>query len=337
MKTEKKITINDIAKEAGVSRSLVSSVLTNMQNGKQIYRVSKETTAKIQEIMVRHNYHPNFSARALRKGDNPLIGVILSDISNRFFAVVSRSIDDYAQKKGFMAIFGNTDEKAEKLAESIELFYNKGVQGFIIVPCVGCEDTIRHYRQMGVPIVLLDRDFQNSGLSSVTIDNMGAARQLTQRLIMDGHKKIELVSYDTSLWIINEREAGYREEMIKNGLEKEIRIHRPEYCNYSQIESIIIDAHKRGVEALVFTTYRVAMLGRKATLKNRIVSQCAFACFNNADTFDIYENGMYYVEQPIDDLATHAVDLLIRRLKDNHSEEQKIILPPRIETTELMD
>ena len=160
MKTEKRITINDIAKEAGVSRSLVSSVLTNMQNGKQIYRVSKETTAKIQEIMVRHNYHPNFSARALRKGDNPLIGVILSDISNRFFAVVSRSIDDYAQKKGFMAIFGNTDEKAEKLAESIELFYNKGVQGFIIVPCVGCEDTIRHYRQMGVPIVLLDRDFQ---------------------------------------------------------------------------------------------------------------------------------------------------------------------------------
>ena len=79
------------------------------------------------------------------------------------------------------------------------------------------------------------------------------------------------------------------------------------------------------------------MLGRKATLKNRIVSQCAFACFNNADTFDIYENGMYYVEQPIDDLATHAVDLLIRRLKENHSEEQKIILPPRIETTELMD
>ena len=199
MNNKKKFTINDIAKEAGVSRSLVSSVLTNMQHGKKIYRVSEETTQKIQEIMNRHNYHPNYSARVLRSGNNRTIGVILSDISNRFFSVVSRNIVNCAQQQGYMVMFGNTDENHTNLAETIDLFYSKGVQGFIVVPCIGSEETISHYKSQGVPIVLLDRDFKDSGLSSVTLDNREAAVKLTGKLLDEGYKKIELVSYDTTL------------------------------------------------------------------------------------------------------------------------------------------
>lgn len=336
MKKDKKFTINDIAKEAGVSRSLVSSVLTNIQKGRKIYRVSEETTTKILEIMERHNYRPSYSARALRNGETKIIGVILSDISNRFFAVVSRSIDDYAQKQGYMVMFGNTDDNSGNLSEAIELFYNKGVHGFIVVPCVGSEDTIRYYKDMRVPIVLLDRDFEGSGLSSVTLDNRKAAVLLTRTLLENGHRKVELVSYNTTLWTILDREDGYREAMASHGAEDYIRIHRPEYCNFEQVEEVILDAIRRGVDALVFTTYRMALLGRKATLKNDITSDCAFACFNNADTFDIYEKGMYYVKQPIEQLAKNSVELL-RDMLEGKAEENctKIVLPPQIESTGL--
>ena len=335
MEKRRKITINDIAKEAGVSRSLVSSVLTNIQKGEKIYRVSEETTMKILQIIDKYDFRPSYSARALRSGNNHTIGVILSDISNRFFSVVSRNIVNCAQKQGYMVMFGNTDEKPENLSENIETFRSKGVQGFIVVPCVGAEDTIMHYKEQGVPIVLLDRDFKNSGLSSVTLDNRKASVQLTDRLISEGYRKIELVSYSTELGIIKDRENAYIDRMKECGHEVHTKVHRPQYCNFEEVENLILDATARGVEALVFTTYRMALLGRRATLRHNISSPCAFACFNNADTFDIYEKGMYYVKQPIEQFAENAVSLIIRELEENGEKEYtKIILEPQIETTE---
>ena len=127
MNNNRKYTISDIAREAGVSRSLVSSVLTNIQKGRKVYRVSEETSRRIQEVIERYDYHPNYSARVLRSGNSRIIGVVLSDISNRFFSVVSRNIVKCAQERGYMVMFGNTDENTENLAQTIELFYSKGV------------------------------------------------------------------------------------------------------------------------------------------------------------------------------------------------------------------
>ena len=79
---KKKITINDIAKEAGVSRALVSFILSNEAKGEKIYRVSDGTTRKVLDIIRKYDYHPSDSARRLRSGESGIIGVILSDISN---------------------------------------------------------------------------------------------------------------------------------------------------------------------------------------------------------------------------------------------------------------
>lgn len=333
---KRKITINDIAKEAGVSRSLVSSVLTNIQKGKKFYRVSEETTAKIVEIMNRYDYHPNYLARTLRSGNTRTIGVLLSDISNRFFSILSRDIMNYAQQRGYMVMFANTDDNTENLANAIELFSSKGVQGFIVVPSEGSEETILHYKSQSLPIVLLDRDFPESGLSSVTLDNGKAAFILTEKLLESGHRKIEFVSYDTSVKIIHDRENGYLEAMRQHGLEGLSHIHRPEYCNSRQIEKLILDAVDRHVEALVFATYRMALLGRRATLKHEVTANCEFACFNNADTFDIYEKSMWYIKQPIDLFAKDSVDLLIDTLEGKEGDEtiRKIVLPPQLKNTE---
>ena len=184
--------------------------------------------------------------------------------------------------------------------------------------------------------VLLERDFPGSGLSSVLLDNRKASAQLTGSLLKDGHKKVEFVSYDTTMQTILEREKGYKDEMVQHGLDNNIRVHKPRYCNYDDIQALILDAISRKVEALVFATYRMALLGRQATLRNSITAPCAFACFNNADTFDIYEKSMYYVKQPIEDFARYSVELLVGELEGAQKEEggTKIVLPPQIEKTQ---
>ncbi len=89
----RKVTIKDIATEAGVSIALVSFVMSNRDCGQENYRVNRETAQRILEIADKLNYQPNNAARMLRSGKTNTIGVIVSDISNKFFADIARCID----------------------------------------------------------------------------------------------------------------------------------------------------------------------------------------------------------------------------------------------------
>ena len=160
----RKVTIKDVAARAGVSVTLVSFVMSNQANGTAVkYRVSDETARRILQIAAELNYQPNNAARALRNGRTRVIGVILSDISNKFFADIARCIEDRAFECGYSALFGSTDESAERLKNLIEVFLNKGVDGLILVPCEGSDQAIRAIEQRNVPLVLLDREVAGGG------------------------------------------------------------------------------------------------------------------------------------------------------------------------------
>ena len=102
--TRGQVTIKDIAREAGVSTALVSFVMSNAVAGEQLYRVSSETSKRVLKVAERLQYKPNNSARALRSGKTGTIGVILSDISNPFFAEIARYIEDQAYKYNYNVI-----------------------------------------------------------------------------------------------------------------------------------------------------------------------------------------------------------------------------------------
>ena len=112
------------------------------------------------------------------------------------------------------------------------------------------------------------------------------------------------------------------------------RIHRPEYCNYDEIKQIVLDANKRKTEALIFSTYNMSLMGRKAFLSNglRVPQDCFFACFNNSDVFDLYEPDIMYVKQPIEQFAVESMTLLIRKINGSEGAQSctKVILQPEI-------
>ena len=123
----RRVTIKDIAAEAGVSIALVSFVMNNKANGRDTYRVNKNTAQRILDVARRLDYQPNNAARTLRCGRTNTIGVIVSDISNKFFADIARCIEDRAYKYNYTVLFGSTDENAGKLHNLVEVFLNKGI------------------------------------------------------------------------------------------------------------------------------------------------------------------------------------------------------------------
>lgn len=214
---EKRVTVKDVAREAGVSPALVSFVMSNVNAGKRTYRVNEETAKHILSVAERLNYCPNTSARSLKSGKFNTIGVILSDISNAFFSEIARIIEDEAYKNHYYVLFGSTDEDSSKLEQLIRVFEDKGVDGLLVVPCADSDRCINKVAARGVPVVLLDRNIDGP-FPSVTLDNRSAAFDLTNKLIAKGYRRIEMLSYTMNLSNIRDREAGYMECMSEFGL-----------------------------------------------------------------------------------------------------------------------
>ena len=203
----KRVTIKDIATEAGVSIALVSFVMNNKADGKETYRVNKETAQRILEVAQKLNYQPNNAARTLRSGKTNTIGVIVSDISNKFFADIARCIENHAYKHKYTVLFGSTDENPQKLENLVEVFRNKGIDGLIVVPCEDADEIIRDIARQNIPLVLLDREVPDLEVNSVVLNNRRAGYETTEALIRRGFTRIEMISYSMGLSNIRAKRA----------------------------------------------------------------------------------------------------------------------------------
>lgn len=330
----RKITIRDIAAEAGVSIALVSFVMNGKSDGKGGYRVNKETAERIRSVAERLNYQPNDAARMLRSGKTNTIGVIVSDISNKFFADIARCIEDRAYKHKYTVLFGSTDENPQKLENLIEVFRNKGIDGLIVVPCEGAEPTLRKLANENFPLVLLDREVSGADLSSVVLNNRRAGSQVTEVLVRQGFRRIEMVSYSMNLSNIREREEGYRSCMTENGLGEYVRIHHLRHERLERIVEVLRDAQARQVEAFVFATNTLAMQGVTAMFRMgcQIPRDFSMACFDTNEAFGLYRTAAACVSQPIERFGAEALDLLIKSIehRDQPMACTRIVLAPEI-------
>ncbi len=329
----KRVTIKDVAREAGVSIALVSFVM-NRDNrragGKEAYRVSEDTVARILEVAERLDYHPNSAASSLRSGKTRTIGVVVSDIANRFFSDIVRYIENVAYESGYTVLFASTDEKAGKLERMVSVLTNKGVDGLIIASCAGGEQTVRKTVETGMPVVLLDRDIEGIEASRVLLDNAGACRMGVRRLYDNGYRHIELVSYDMAVSTIRDREAGYADAMCGLGLEKFAGIHRTVYGNAGDsVTQIVADACRRGVEAMIFPTNTLSLLGLQAmnTLNLHLPDDMAVVCFDDNEVFGLYNPTVAHIGQSVEALGVKSFELLRDMIEHNAPPSRYIVEP----------
>lgn len=327
-----KITIRDIAEAAGVSISLVSFVMNGTAGSK--HKVNPETAKRILEIAERLNYQPNNAARSLRSGKTNTIGVVLSDISNKFFADIARCIEDRASQHNYTVLFGSSDENPKKLKKLIDVFLNKGVDGFIIVPCEGSETIIQKLMDASIPLVLLDRTFDDMDVSSVVLNNKKAMALAVNALLEQGYKRIELITYVTSSSNMLDRERGYVNVMKQNN--NNIHVHKVRYKDIvTQISNLVPEIVKNGAEAIVLSTNRLAIETLKALRDNniRIPDDVAVIAFDGSETFAfaLYYTSISYIKQPIELFGYEAVDLIVKHISNagqiNHS---SIVLNPEL-------
>ena len=336
---DKKVTIKDIAREAGVSSALVSFVMCNKSRGKRAYRVKEETARHILEIAAAMNYQPNLSARALKNGRTDTIGVIVSDISNSFFAEVAREMENDAYQKGYTVLFGSTDEDPDKLRKIIEVFVDRGVDGLVIVPCQHSEGIIRQVIKAGIPVVFFDREIEGIDIPSVTLNNRQASFDMTSRLIAKGYHYIEMISYDLEISNIKAREQGLIDAMVSSGLGDCYRIHRISHReNKALVDGIVSDARARGVEAFLFATNTIAVRGMSAMFRGgfNIPQDFGIASFDYNSSFEIYDTELIFSRQPVEGFSSRTMECIFDCIghKDRMTASNGVVLEAEIIDTQ---
>ncbi len=330
----KRITIRDVAREAKVSVTLVSFVMNAKRDkdGNLDCPVNAETAKRVLQVAQKLGYRRNFAAASLRSGRSNSIAVIPNDISNKFFAGISRCIEDKAKSYGYTVLFASSDESAERLDSVMDAVLAHNIDGVIVAPCAGGEAAIRKATDSGVPVVLLDRDIESiENVGKVLLDDGEAGKMATEMFINHGYKKIEMISYSLGISSLEEREAGYRQAMMDHDLYdngrhvfRSLRIRSIMYCN------IVKEAVSRGVEALFLPTYSlsalVLMTMRDMNLKTP--EDLAVIGFDVSDIYQLYSTSVTHIVQPLKQLGEKSVDVLIGMIHGKPAE--KVILKPEM-------
>jgi len=328
-----KVSLKDVAKYLGVSTALVSYVINNKEKEA---RVSEKMAKKIRSAVVKLNYQPNQIAKSLKSGKTNTIGLIVADISNPFFSSIARIIEDEARKKGYVVIFGSSDESAEKSQRLIDVFLNRQVDAFIIAPAENTEKQIKALQETGMPVVLIDRYFPTIQVDSVHIDNFQAAYNAVEHLINNGSKKIAMMAYDTNLPHIQERKRGYKAALRAHG----IRFKKEwlKEASYQNIEKDVADKMNEllfpelKVDAFFFATNTLAVESLKIINQSgiKVPDDLAIIAFDESDAFDFFYSPLSYVSQSLEDMGKGALELVTARLKDNTREYTNLIIKEKL-------
>ncbi len=331
----RKTTIKDIATEAGVSVSLVSFVMNNRAKADgsgRLYRVSEETSQKIMEVARKLDYQPNNAARSLRSGRTNTIGVIVSDISNKFFADIGRYIEDAAYKLNYTVFFGSSDENPDKMENIVGGLISRGVDGMIVVPCEKSEGSIAKIVEAGIPLVLIDRDMEGVDANRVLLNNRKAEYMAAESLIRRGCRRIEMISYAMRLSNIRDREAGYKAAMADNGLGEYVNIHNIRFKNIpGQMAKVFDDILARGVEGVVFATNTLTVEGIKRLRMSapEALDRIRIVAFDESDAFDLSDYKVSYVKQPIELFGTESVRILLDCIANGNQQSVSTTLNPQ--------
>lgn len=302
----------------GASTSTVSFIL----NGKASQmRISEALKKKVIATAKKMGYQPNQVAVSLRTGQTKILGLLVEDISNNFFATLAKTIEDEAEIFGYKVVYCSTENNNKKGQELLKMLAQRQVDGFLITPTLGMENDIRKLLSHKKPVVLMDRYFPNLDAAHVMVDNFDGVTKGMQHLIGQGCSKIGWITVNLPLIQMQQREDAYTAAMgkLKSSTQKKKKYILEIKYESSREEIITLMSafiRDNGLDAVFFATNYLGIIGLESIRKLglRIPQDLAVICFDDHDIFRLYLPGITVIQQPVEEIGKKAVHLLMDQL-----------------------
>lgn len=212
-----KVTISDVARQAGVSPSTVSNYFND-----RLGQMRPATQERIVKAIADLGYKPNQAARLLKTGYVPVLGLIIPSVANPFFGILARYIEDTALGLGFKVFLGNSERDPDMERSYADELWSFGVHGIIFGSALTTLAHLNDLIEQGLHVMVFDRPGQSSHnvpVDSVSVDNINAARLAIRHLLSLGHKRIGFLSGPIRTVNRVDRLEGYHSALREAGIE----------------------------------------------------------------------------------------------------------------------
>ncbi|MFA5246106.1 MAG: LacI family DNA-binding transcriptional regulator [Pedobacter sp.] len=331
--TTQKVNINDIAKKTGLSITTVSRVL----NGKsEQYRIGKKSQEKIKAAAKELNYVPNQFAANLRTGRSNTIALIVPSLNNPFFASIASKINAEVRKFGYITIIGDSDENQEIEKMELQQLMSRNIEGLIIVPCGDQWEHLKHLHDQGLPIVCIDRYFDDLDIPFVSTDNYDGAYSVTKHLVENGHRTIACIQGVRRSTPNKLRVKGFSDAMKESGITSFSIVGDDFSVQNGYLETKLLLQQKDRPTAIFSLSNTIAMGCIKAFKEEniRIPDDISLITFDDHPYLDYLATPLSCIAQPVSDISKIAVKFLFSILENTEIQTNKVLLKPKIKYKE---
>ena len=325
MTSEKRPTIDDVARHAGVSKSLVSLVTRGAEH------VSPKRRAAVLRAVGELGYRPNAMAQGLVQKRTRIVGVLVSDLSNPFFADVIAGLQVQARVEGYRVLLNTGDRIAEFEDDAVETLLQLRVDGLILgSPAMESALVVRASRE--VPVVVIGRPARATSVDSVADDDAAGALAVVQHCAALGHRRIAHIDGGEGAGA-TERRAGYEAAMRKLRLSAEINIARGAYTEAGGHQGAreLLDQKPR--PTAIFAANDLAAIGALNAIEEhglRVPEDVSVVGYDNTSLAAMRHVSLTTVHQPKHDIGQMAMELLVERMEGARVKPRRVVLAPTL-------
>jgi len=318
-----KVTIKEVALEAGVSVATVSRLV----NGTSV--VSEETATKVQETIERLGYETNLMARNLRKSETRVILILCPNVTNPYYAHILAGITEAAYQKGYSAVMYTTNSDSERELEGIQMLLRGRVDGAILMDGMVerqafCQAASRF------PIVQCSEYVDTEVAPVVCIDNYQASREMMDHLLGLGHTRIAMISSENDYISTKNRTRAYMDSLLEANIP-----FNPDYIKLASKDYSIQSGRTCALELLkmkeiptaifcISDTLALGSIIAAQELGIDIPNELSVSGFDDVEFTTLLHPYITTIAQPCYDLGQASAQILFERL-ENHSERAGLV------------
>ena len=320
-----KVTIKSVAKEAGVTASTVSRVLHDNP------RISKPTRERVQQAMIKLNYHPNMAARSLAGKLSKTLGLIFPNdpdelFRNPFFIQAMRGLSIYAQEHGYSIMYSFSNDEKESVNFLKAYTQGKRVDGILLFTTRENDQCIAYLKSVNFPFAVIGQPQDTQDVLWVDNDNFHATYQVVNYLIDQGCRKIGFIGGPLTFNFSKNRLAGYKQGLLTRGLEIDENLvyegrKFAEKTGQNGIRAIL----GRGTPDAIITTDDLLAFGVMEIIEKEGLD-IALVGFNNTLRGTYQSPSLTTIDINPEELGYHAAKLLIDKLEGRHGRPDHYII-----------
>ena len=323
-----RVTIKDVAREAGVSAQTVSRAINDKGE------ISPQTQERILRIADRLGYRPNSVARSLATRRTQNIGLVVPDVANPFFAGIARGIEDAAHQSDYNVFLCNTDENVERETSAIHSLEAQRVDGIILCSSRLSGRQLQNLAARYQPLVLVNRRIDHPQAGTVLVDDANGALDAVRYLLQLGHRHVGLLAGPPASHSGRAREKGYLEAM--NTAVDEVPAHWRAHCA-PQVEggrTATLELLRGAPELTALLAYNdlVAVGAMRACidLERRVPQDCAIVGCDDVPLAALVSPALTTVHIPTYNLGQRSMALLFDMMSKEANHTQPISISPHL-------